>query len=314
MGANVLRDQRLRRSLPRGNAIRADAQCDDVVSRAEVERSRRPSFRLRRLVFVAVATYVLVSILVGVFQRHLIYFPTSEYEAVPTDVGLAYEDVTFTAQDGVRLAGWYIPHAKAAGTVLFFHGNAGNISHRLPTIQQLHMLGYNVFIFDYRGYGQSTGKPGEAGLYHDAEAALRYLTDERSQTPDRIAYCGRSLGGAVAIELATRHPPGALIVESTFTRLADVGKIHYPWLPVSILLGDAYDSVARIGDVRCPKLFLHGADDQLIPIALGRALYEAATEPKRFVETPGGHNDAGFTYSPSHAAMVGAFLDDEMGQ
>lgn len=294
--------------------MEADAQCDDAMSRGEGERSQRPPFRLRRIVFVAVATYVLVSMIVGVFQHHLIYFPTSEYEAVPTDVGLAYEEVRFTAQDGVRLAGWYIPHEGAAGTVLFFHGNAGNISHRLPTIQQLHMLGYDVFIFDYRGYGQSAGKPREAGIYLDAEAALGHLTDERSQTLDRIAYCGRSFGGAVAIELATRHTPGALIVESTFTKLADIGKIHYPWLPVSMILGDAYDSVARIGNVRCPKLFLHGADDQLIPIALGRALYEAASEPKRFVETPGGHNEAGFTYSPSYAAMVGAFLDDEMGQ
>ena len=294
--------------------MEADAQSDDAVSRAEDERSQRPPFRLRRIVFVAVATYVLVSMIVGVFQHRLIYFPTSEYEAVPMDVGLPYEEVRFTAQDGVRLAGWYIPHERAAGTVLFFHGNAGNISHRLPTIQQLHILGYDVFIFDYRGYGQSAGKPREAGIYLDAEAALRHLTDERSQALDRIAYCGRSLGGAVAIELATRHTPGALIVESTFTKLADVGKIHYPWLPVSIILGDAYDSVARIGDVRCPKLFLHGADDQLIPIALGRTLYEAASEPKRFVETPGGHNEGGFTYSPSYAAMVGAFLNNEMGQ
>jgi hypothetical protein len=176
------------------------------------------------------------------------------------------------------------------------------------------MLGYNTFIFDYRGYGQSEGKPSEEGIYLDSKAALDYLTVERKHDLNRIAYCGRSLGGAVAIELATRHLPAALIVESTFTRLTDVGKFHYPWLPVSMILSDTYDSVSRINAVRCPKLFLHGAEDQLIPIDLGRELFEAASEPKRFIETPGGHNDAGFTYSEQYAEMAAAFLDGSMGR
>lgn len=275
-------------------------------------RRRRWITRAGRLAFVALATYAAVSILVALFQRHLIYFPTRQYANVPTDVGLAFEELALTADDGVSLAAWYIPHEQAKGTILFLHGNAGNISNRLHTINQFHGLGYGVLIPDYRGYGHSKGKPSEAGLYRDSEAAWRHLVDTRAQSPDAIILFGRSLGGAVAIELAARHTPAALVVESTFTSLTAVAKQHYPLLPVGLLLRERYDSISRIGKVTCPKLFLHGRDDDLIPIAHGRSLYEAATEPKRFIETPGGHNEAGFTYSYEYVKRVGAFLEESV--
>ncbi len=273
-------------------------------------RRRQWYLRARRLVVVALATYVAVSILVGFLQRRLIYFPTREYESLPTDVGLAYEEVALTTEDGATLAAWYVSHERSRGSVLFFHGNAGNISHRLHTLKLLNSLGYSVLIPDYRGYGRSTGKPSETGLYRDSEAAWRYLVETRAEPANRIALLGRSLGGAVAVELASRHTPAALVVESTFTSLTAVGKHHYPLLPVGLLLRERYDSISRIGKVKCPKLFLHGRDDDLIPIALGRSLFDTASQPKRFIETPGGHNEAGFAYSSEYTRELGAFLDD----
>ncbi|MCH9003231.1 MAG: alpha/beta hydrolase [Planctomycetes bacterium] len=164
-------------------------------------------------------------------------------------------------------------------------------------------------IVGYRGYGRSTGTPGEDGLYADAEAAWRYLTETRGERPDRIVLFGRSLGGAVAIELARRHNPAALVVESTFTSLVDVGRHHYPLLPVSLIATHRFDSLSKIAGIACPKLFLHGTDDALIPIDLGRALYDAAQSPKRFLETPGGHNNSGFTYSSEYTQLMTDFVN-----
>ena len=168
-------------------------------------------------------------------QESLVYFPDRTLVGTPTNTGLAYEAVRFSADDGVHLSGWFIPAPKARATLLFCHGNAGNISHRLESIRQFHQLGLNVFIFDYRGYGVSEGVPTEAGTYRDAEAARRYLVETRGLVPEHIVYFGRSLGAAIAAWLATQHPPRALIVESAFTSVPDFGAEIYPWLPVRLL-------------------------------------------------------------------------------
>ncbi|HUU83768.1 MAG TPA: alpha/beta hydrolase [Phycisphaerae bacterium] len=265
-----------------------------------------------RLVGVVVVAYVAACVFLYVGQARFVYFPSREYGLAPGDIGLAYEDLTLPTSDGLSIAGWYVPHTEAAGSILFCHGNAGNMSDRMVTIQTLHALGYNVLMFDYRGYGRSEGSPDEAGTYVDAEAAWRYLTQTRGESPRRVVLMGRSLGGAVAIELASRHEAAALVVESTFTRLADVGRVHYRWVPVGVLTRYRYDSAARVATISCPKLFLHGRDDRLVPIALGRRLYEAAAAPKRFIETPGGHNSGGFTYSEEYTAELGAFLHDAL--
>ena len=250
--------------------------------------------------------------LIELLQARLIYFPTRDYDSTPADVGLPFEDLTLLAGDGVAIAAWYVPHPEARGSIIFCHGNAGNISDRLLTVTLLHQAGYNVLIFDYRGYGRSKGRPSEEGTYLDAQAAWRHLSETLAEPAERIAIVGRSLGGAVAIELARRHTPGALVVESTFTSLVDVGRLHYPWLPVRWLLRYRYDSIAKVGHLGCPKLFFHGEDDGLIPLDMGRRLYEAAAEPKRFIETPGGHNSSGFTHSPDYAKQLATFLNEAL--
>lgn len=270
--------------------------------------------RARRLLIIVVLTYAGVCVFVALAQSYLIYFPSRNYSATPADVGLGYDEVTLKTSDGVSLVAWYVSHPEPKGTILFCHGNAGNLSHRLYSLNLLHRLGYNVLIFDYRGYGHSEGRPGESGTYLDAEAAWRHLSRVRGESPDRVVVFGRSLGGAVAIDLASRHTPAALVVESTFTNLVDIGSSHYPWLPVRLLLRHRYDSIDKIPAISCPKLFVHGVDDTLIPISNGRQLFEAACSPKQFIETPGGHNTAGFTYSPEYTARLSTFLDDALGK
>ncbi len=296
------------------------------MSNSEYRKGARRPFRyslfdilnsraLRRLLVIIVGTYACVCVLVYLFQTRLIYFPSAEYQATPTDVGLDFEDITLQTTDGVAIAAWYVPHPEPKGTILFCHGNAGNISHRLVGIKDMHRFGYSVLIFDYRGYGRSGGSPGEAGTYLDAQAAWEYLTQTVGEPPGRIALYGRSLGGAVAIELARslgEGGPAALVVESTFARLADVGQRHYRFLPIRWLTAHRYDSIDKVGEITCPKLFLHGTDDQLIPIGDGRRLYEAAAPPKLFIETPGGHNTGGFTHAPQYSARLAEFLDEAM--
>jgi len=279
-------------------------------ARTLVHRNVNASKRyLVRIVVVAVCAYMGVCVVVGLLQARLIYFPTRGYAATPGDVGLTFEDLTLKTADGVNIAAWYVPCEAARGTLIFAHGNGGNIADRLHAVKLLHGMGVNVLIFDYRGYGRSEGRPTEDGTYQDAEAAWRYLTETRGEPPERIVLFGESLGGAVAIELARRHRPGALVVESTFTSLVDVGRLHYPLLPVRWLLTYRYESIKKVSDITCPKLFIHGRDDTLVPMANARKLFEAAAEPKQFLETPGDHNEAGFTYSPEYTQRLAAFLD-----
>ncbi len=290
----------------------ANQRATDLAPSTGGNRQRR-RFRPWRLLLVALLTYVGVSVLVGLFQSRLIYFPTREYAVTPMDVGLEFEDLTLETSDGVAIAAWYVPHAAAKGSVIFCHGNAGNISDRLESLKLLHRAGLNVLIFDYRGYGRSEGRPTETGTYQDAESAWTYLVQVKKQSPDQIVLFGRSLGGAVAIELAGRHTPAALVVESTFTSLLDIGRIHYPFLPVRWLLTYRYDSLSKVPGIGCPKLFIHGREDELIPLANGRALFAAAARPKEFLETPGGHNTGGFTYSPAYTAKLAGFLNRALG-
>lgn len=252
--------------------------------------------------------YVVLCAGVFLYQRRLIYRPSRIVHATPRDSGIACEDVSLRTADGETLAAWHAPLVSARGTVIFFHGNAGNISHRIGELAAWRSLGFSVLLPDYRGFGASSGSPSEAGLYEDAEAAWRWVTTVRGVAPDRVVIAGRSLGGAVAIESAFRHAPGALVVESTFTRLPDVAAGVYPFLPVRLLLRERFASVEKIGAIRCPKVFLHGVEDALIPISMGRALYAVAAEPKTFIETPGDHADGGLLFDPRYVAEVDDFL------
>lgn len=241
-------------------------------------------------------------------QPSMIFFPYATLDQTPAGWGLAYEDVFLDTEDGVRLHGWYIPRHGSTQSLLFFHGNAGNISHRGASVEIFHRLGLNVFIFDYRGYGMSQGKPDEKGLYKDARAAWRYLNKERGFDQEEIILFGRSMGGAVAAELAAEIQPGGLILESTFSSAKDVANAVFPVLSRLIFLRYDFDTVAHVRRVTCPVLVLHSPDDEIIPFRLGEKVFQAANEPKSFVKMRGGHNNGIFMSQPDYERALGAFV------
>ena len=255
--------------------------------------------------------YGVVLVMVYLTQSRLIYYPNvpdRQLGGTPADLGLAYDEVGLTTEDGVRLHGWFVPHEHARATVIFFHGNAGNIGDRLGTLRMFHDLGLNVLLFDYRGYGRSEGRPGERGTYRDASAAWEYLTAERGIAADSIVLYGRSLGGAVAAWLAARVSPGALVLDSTFTSVPDLAAELYPFLPARWLSRFRYDSRRRLDEIRTPVLVIHSRDDEIIPYTHGRALFAAASEPKAFVTLGGGHNNAHSTDRETFREGLADFL------
>jgi fermentation-respiration switch protein FrsA (DUF1100 family) len=245
---------------------------------------------------VAIA-YAALAALIFFAQPKLLYYPEigRDIVATPADAGLDYESVEIATSDGNMLQGWFVPVPDATGTVLFLHGNAGNISHRMEYLSMFHRLGYNTFIFDYRGYGNSSGTPSEQGTYLDAQAAWHYLTENRNIPSDRIILFGESLGGAIAAWLAAREKPAVLVLASAFTSVPDMAAKLYPFLPVRLLSRFEYDTLKSLKSVSCPVFITHSPDDEIVPFAQGQALYEAAPEPKRFLELQGGHND-GFIF------------------
>lgn len=243
-----------------------------------------------------------------VWQNRLVFKPETAIKATPARHGLAFEEVHLRASDGARLAAWYVPGRADGRQVLLLHGNAGNISHYLRTLVVLHELGHSVLAVDYRGYGASVGAPSEHGLYQDAAAAFDYLVEQRQVSPADIVIYGRSLGGAVATWLAAHRRPAALIVESTFTRLSDVGNYRYPWLPVRLLSRNVFDSVAQMAGVRCPVLVAHGATDTTVPQAFGRALATSAGPRAIFVALSGGHNDAFIQGGQAYYRQLDGFM------
>ena len=228
------------------------------------------------------------------FQSHLLYLPnvpSRDVVVTPAAAGLAYEAVTIITEDGVTLDGWFVPVSQARGLLLFFHGNAGNISHRLDSLKIFNELGLATLIFDYRGYGRSEGEPSEEGTYRDAEAVWRFVTEGWHLPPREVVLFGRSLGAAIAAHLATRHTPGALIIESAFTSVPDMAAELYPFLPARWLARFRYSTQADLVSVVCPLLIVHSRDDEIIPFAHGQRLFAVANEPKRLLELRGGHND-----------------------
>lgn len=252
-----------------------------------------------------------LALLIYFFQSHLVFYPGTEREisATPALAGMQYEDIHLQTSDGIALHGWYVPAPQPRGTVLFLHGNAGNISHRLDSVQMFHRLGYNTLIFDYRGYGNSGGSPSEQGTYRDAEAAWNYLTGQRRTSPSRIVLFGESLGGAVAAWLSARQKPAALVIASGFTSVPDLGQQLYPYLPVRWLARMRYDTRASLRAVTAPVLIAHSPQDDIIPFEHGRALYAAANPPKQFLELAGGHNDGFIFMRAAWVKALGDFLE-----
>ncbi|MGI9249424.1 MAG: alpha/beta hydrolase, partial [Woeseiaceae bacterium] len=225
----------------------------------------------------------------------------------PLDGGMNYQDVSIETTDGVTLHGWFI-EGQSSRVLLFFHGNAGNISHRLDSIRQFQKLGLSVFIVDYRGYGQSGGRTTEKGVYRDADAAWRYLTDDRGVSADEIIIFGRSLGASVASHLATQQRPLALIIESSFTSVPDIAQELYPWLPARWLSRLSHATRNYVRDVRCPVLVAHSRDDEIIPFHHGEAIFASANEPRTLLALRGTHNDAFLLDERAYLEGIRTFL------
>jgi uncharacterized protein len=253
-----------------------------------------------------------VLMLIWIGQRTLIYFPDHRVPS-PAIAGLeGAEDVQITGADGLILKGWFLP-ARAqppSWTVVVFNGNAGNRAYRVPLAKALASRGLSVLLFDYRGFGDSTGSPSEAGLYDDARAVHEYLTRRSDVRADRLVYFGESLGTAVAVRLAVEHPPAALILRSPFTSLVDVGRLHYPILPVRWLLRDRFRSIDAIERVRPPVLIVAGDRDRIVPLEQSRQLFEKAPEPRELVVIKGAdHNDGELLDGRELIEAVRRFLD-----
>ena len=250
----------------------------------------------------------------GILERMFVYFPSREVRADPSQIGLSYTDVRALTDDGIAVHGWFVPSPGARHTLLIFHGNAGNISHRLEWIRVLHDLGAHVMIVDYRGYGKSGGSPVEQGLYRDALAAYQWWATERAADRSKLILIGESLGVAVAVDLAARVRVDGIVLQSGFTTAWDMAKTILPLGFLQPLLGIQFDSEAKIRKVDCPKLVIHGNRDEIVPFALGRKLFESAPPPKEFYAVEGaGHNDLLEAAGPEYAMRLRRFLEVTVG-
>lgn len=244
-------------------------------------------------------------------EDRLIFQPSSIVARTPNDIGIKFQDLFFTASDGVRLHGWYIPHRQARSTLIWFHGNAGNISHRVGNIKLLHdKVAVNIFIFDYRGYGRSEGQASEEGTYMDGEAALGVVGKQFGTEANKTILFGRSLGAAVAAEIARRHAVQAVILESPFASIAEMARAVLPLLPIGPFLQTRYDTRAKIQGIKAPVLVLHGDRDEVVPFVQGKSVFDTAPEPKKFFTIVGaGHNDTYEVGGETYFQQLNEFID-----
>jgi len=259
-----------------------------------------------------VAAYAVLIAYVFLFQARLIYFPNipgRALTATPAEVGLDFEEVRITTADRTELHGWYVAAGAGAPTVLFCHGNAGNISHRLDWLEIFHDMGLAMFLFDYRGYGQSSGTPDEQGTYLDAQAAWDYLTNTKRHSPKSIVIFGESLGGPIAANLAKDVSPGALVLASTFSSAPDLASNFYWYLPVRLLARFRYPTAEYVARVHAPTLVIHSRADDIIPFSHAEAIFRRANEPKQLLEIRGDHNSALLVSRRQIAGGIERFLE-----
>lgn len=254
---------------------------------------------LLSILYVVGLVWLLLAVLLYLFQEQYVYFPSRHLVATPEVIGIEYEPVTIRSSNGNRISGWYVPAPEPRGVLLFLHGNAGNISHRLHSLEIFHHLGLTTLIIDYQGYGESEGRPSEQATYDDAEAAWNYLTIERGYNPEEIVIFGRSLGGAVAAWLATRVEAGGVILESTFTSAHDVARQYYWYMPVRLILRIHYPAESFMPAIDSPILIVHSSEDEIISFKHGERLAAAAGDNAELFTIQGGHND-GFIVSGNH--------------
>ena len=249
-----------------------------------------------------------VFLYVKYIEKRGIFFPYRLVEVLPSASGLEFEDISFVTPDKEELNAWFFPSPGAKKVLLFFHGNAGNISHRLEKISIFKKLGLQVFIIDYRGYGRSSGKPSENGIYIDAQASYDYLISEKKFSPENVILFGESLGAQAAVDLASKNQVAAIILEGSFTSAKDMSRAIYPFLP-TIFLSVKFDSLAKITKIRCPKLIIHSRNDEIVPFRLGEKLFDAAPGPKTFLAIYGGHNSSFIDSQDLFVSKTKEFID-----
>lgn len=268
--------------------------------------------KIHKYLFSAIRIYLLVVLLAFFLKNIIIFQPSRTIDQTPSTIGLAYEAVSIETSDGIKISGWFVPAKKARAVVLFFHGNAGNISDRLATLSRFHNLGLSTLIIDYRGYGESGGRAGINGVKRDAAAAWEWLL-KRGYPEEKIIIFGRSLGGAIAADLAETAAPGALILESTFSSLVDIARGLVPFLPMNIIVGNSFNSVKNMANFNRPVLVIHSREDDVVAFKYGRKLYESLSAPKEFLEISGGHND-GFIISENYMKGLDQFITGIFGE
>ena len=276
--------------------------------------NQRPSVRMGSvaitILVVALAIYLAMCAYLYFGQSGLIYFPSKEHDSNPGALGLRFEELTIQTKDNVAISAWYIPADEPRATILFSHGNGGNISHRLESIDIFNRLRMTVLIYDYRGYGKSEGVTTEVGTYNDARAVWDYLVNTRQISPDEIILFGRSLGAAVASKLATENTPRALILESPISSIPDMGAQIYPFLPVRLLARFEYNTAEYVENVTCPTLVIHSRDDEIAPFSGGRKVFESSANAAGFMEISGGHNDGFLVSGEKYRAGLDDFISN----
>lgn len=275
------------------------------------------SKRIRWALMLVVLGYLLVCGYMWATQRQYIFLPKPKLQTSPERFGMKFEEIHIPSGSGDErgeLYAWWIPADRSdAPNVLYLHGNDKNIghSHDMDSVTRLHDMGYNLLAIDYRGYGQSTGgEPSETKVYEDAEAAWQHLIKQRGCDPKHSFIYGHSLGGAIAIELASHHPEAAgIITESTFTSMADIGKMQYAYLPIDLLLNQHFDSLDKVSHLKIPLLLIHGTWDKLVPYPMSQRLYDRASQPKFIKLIEGGeHNNSGLISPVEYRAAISEFI------
>ncbi len=261
---------------------------------------------MARLIVILIITLILFLFYIRFLEQRSLYFPLSEITQTPDQYGLKYEDIMFETEDKVSVNGWIVPSPDSRITVIFCHGNGGNISHRMDKVLFFRSLNVNQLIFDYRGYGKSEGHPSEEGLYRDARAAYDLAKKRFPKT--RIIVFGESLGGAVAVELALGRDVRGVILEDTFTSVREMCKEVFPLLP-KLIIRDQYNTARKIGKLKVPVFIMHSPEDEIVPYAMGRKLFQAASEPKEFLALNGPHNEAFFLSQERIRARLKEFFD-----
>ncbi|MEX1138064.1 MAG: alpha/beta hydrolase, partial [Bacteroidota bacterium] len=276
-----------------------------------MQTSPKSIFRFVRSVLIAgIVALIFWSLIIMIFEEKFVFFPSGYSEDFyrSAAIGLNPTDHWFQAEDGTKLHAWFVQAKDPIGILLNFHGNGGNLAHRAEKIRRLRNAGLSTFIVDYRGYGRSEGGATESGVYQDARAAYDYLLSLPGIDSSSIIVHGTSLGGAVAVDLAVNRPVKAMILESTFSSAADVASVAYPFLPARFVMRTRLDSESKLPSIQIPLLFIHGSDDSIIPIRLGRKLFEAAREPKEFHLIQGAdHNDVFLVGGEHYTALVRRF-------